>query len=184
MVSAILLVGGSAYAHLTTALIPRARTIDGIRSHVVWLHTFIKASGPMAGLVLITGLYLTFAGSWWRAGWPAVSLVLFAVGGAAATGIIDPKVARVRATLDELPDGPVTPEVAGRLSDRTLTLVSHVLVGADLAIVYLMTNKPTLLPSIGVGVIGLGLGTILGIRANGNAATAAVGSATPPEPAH
>lgn len=164
IVFAILLVGGSAYAHMTTALVPRARTVDGVRSHVAWLYAFVKASGPMAGVVLLAGLYLAFSGRWWGEGWPVVSLVLFALGGVAATAILDPKVSAIRTTVDEAPDGPVTDDLRALLTDRVLTMVSWTLAGADLAIVYLMTNKPGWGGAMVVGAVGLLLGAGVGMR--------------------
>jgi hypothetical protein len=164
IVAAILLVGGSAYAHLSTALIPRARTVDGVRSHVDWLYTFVKASGPIAGVVLAAGLYLAFAGSWWSAGWPGVSLALFLLGGVAAPTLVDPAVTRIKRLVDDLPDGPITPGLAAELADRRVTLVGWTLGGIDLAIVFLMTNKPGLLVSIVAGVIGIAVGAAVGIR--------------------
>lgn len=181
VVFAILLVGGSAYAHLTVALVARARTVDGVRSHVAWMHAFVKASGPIAAVVLVAGVYMAFAGSLWGSGWPVVSLVLFAMGGVAATGIIDPKVAAIRTLLDDAPDGPVTAELRDRLSDRTLTMVSWTLAGADLAIVYLMTNKPGWLGASVVAVLGLAVGAVLGLR--GLREAAPVEPPSPPVPA-
>ncbi len=164
IVFAILLVGGSAYAHMTTALVPRARTVDGVRSHVAWLYAFVRASGPMAGVVLLAGLYLAFSGRWWGSGWPVVSLVLFALGGVAATAILDPKVSAISTRIDETPDGPISDDIRVLLTDRVLTMVSWTLAGADLAIVYLMTNKPGWAGSLVVGAVGLLLGAGVGMR--------------------
>lgn len=177
VVFAILLVGGSAYAHLTVALVPRARTVEGVRSHVAWMHAFVKASGPLAGVVLLAGLYMTSSANLWGAGWPVVSLVLFAMGGAAAAGIIDPKVTAIRTALDEVADGPVTDDVRALRSDRVLTMLSWTLAGADLAIVYLMTNKPGWAGSLVVGVGGLVLGAAVGMREMRHAAVAVPPSA-------
>ena len=175
IVFAILLVGGSAYAHMTIALVPRARTVDGVRSHVAWLYAFVKASGPMAGIVMLAGLYLAFSGRWWGSGWPVVSLVLFALGGVAAMGVLDPKISAIRTTIDAMPDGSVTDDLRALLTDRVLTMVSWTLAGADLAIVYLMTNKPGWAGSLLVGTGGLLLGAAVGMRE-----TRHVAVATPP----
>lgn len=184
VVFGILLVGGGIYVHLAMALIPRARTVDGVRSHVMWLHVFTKATVPLAGVVVATGVYLAFAGSRWEAGWPVVSLVLFALGGAAATILIDPAVARLRAALDEMPDGLVTHDKRGRFVDPTLRLAGSVLVGADLTIVALMTNKPGLIASTVAGVTGLAVGAVAGVLANRiSTGHTQAPTSTPPAPA-
>ena len=41
-------------------------------------------------------------------------------------------------TLDAAPDGPVTPEMAASLANPRLTLVSWMMAGGDLAILFLM----------------------------------------------
>ena len=166
VVSAILLVSGGVYSHLAMTLAPRARSVDGVRSHMTWLHTFVKATVPLAGVVLATGVYMAFAGGWWAAGWPVVSLALFALGGTAATVLVGPRVARLRSALDQMPDGPVTPELRGGLVDPMLRLAGAVLVGADLTIVLLMTNKPGWTSSLTAALAGVTAGTVAGMAAN------------------
>lgn len=178
--AAIVLVGWSAAAHLTVALIPRAGTVDGIRSHVRWLAAMARTSGPLAGVVLLAGLYLTFAGDWWGRGWPVVSLVLFAVAGTLASTVVDPAVRRLAQRADDLPDGPVTPAVLAVLADPMLTRVTWLLAGADLAIVFLMTNKPGWTVSLVAAALGLTAGAALGER-DLRRARRHVGPATPAE---
>jgi len=181
VVFAILLVSGGVYSHLAMTLAPRARSVDGVRSHMTWLHTFVKATVPLAVVVLATGVYLTFAGSWWGAGWPVVSLALFALGGAAATVLVDPRVARLRAALDQMPDALVTPELRGRLVDPMLRLAGAVLVGADLTIVLLMTNKPGWTGSVTAALAGVTAGAVAGVAANRiSAGRVAIPTSTPP----
>lgn len=181
VVFAILLVGSGVYSHLAMTLAPRARTVDGMRSHMTWLHIFVKATVPLALVVLATGVYLAFAGGWWGAGWPVVSLALFALGGAAATVLVDPRVARLRAALDQTPDGLVTPEQRGRLVDPMLRLAGAVLVGADLTIVLLMTNKPGWTGSVTAALAGVTAGAVTGVAANRiSAGRVAMPTSTPP----
>lgn len=164
VVLAITLVGGSAFAHVTVVLARRARTVDGLRAHVGWLHALGKASGPLAMGVLVAGVYLAFAGDLWGSGWPVVSLVLFALAGATAMGVIDPRVTTYRDLLEEEPDGPIAPQLQASLGDRTLTMAAWTLTGIDLAIVFLMTNKPGWGGSLAVAAVGVALGAALGMR--------------------
>ena len=182
VVFAILLVGGSAGAHLTSALALRARTVDGVRSHVAWSYAFIKASGPIAATVLLAGLFMAFRGGLWGSGWPVVSLALFALGGAGAFRVMEPKIAGMRDRLASMPDGPATDEVRAGLQDRTLVTVSWVLEGADLAIIYLMTNKPGWSGALLVAAIGLALGAVVGLRESRHAAPSGGVTPTPSMP--
>ena len=164
VVAAIALVGGSAGAHLALVLARRADTVDGTRSLVTWASTFVRASGPLAAVVGLAGLYLTFDGQWWGRGWPVVSLVLFAVAGAAAAGVVDPRLARVRDRLAELAPEPATAQTRTALADRTLAMTVWVMTGIDLAIVALMTNKPGWTGAVVVALVGLALGALVGVR--------------------
>jgi hypothetical protein len=170
VVFGVLLVGGSAYAHVAVHLMPRATTVDGARSHVRFLAIVSKSGMPIALVVLIPGIYMAFTGDHWGVGWPGVSLVLFALLGAAAGAIIDPAVAGIQATLDAAPDGPVTPDLAATLANPRLTLVSWMMAGGDLAILFLMTNKPGWTGSVVAGLAGLALGAAVGVRENQHAA--------------
>jgi hypothetical protein len=163
VVFAILLVGGGACTHVGMTLLPRARSVEGVRSHVLWLHVLVKALPPLAVIVLASGVYMAFAGSWWGAGWPAVSLALFALAGAAAGAFIDPRVARLRAASDEAPEGPVPSELSVALTDPGLRLAGAILTGADVAIVFLMTNKPGWTGSLIVAAIGVTVGGLVGL---------------------
>lgn len=181
VVFAIMLVSSGVYTHLAMTLAPHARSVDGMRSHVTWLHTFVKTTLPLAAVVLATGVYLAFAAGWWGAGWPVVSLALFALGGAAATVLVDPRVARLRAALEQTPDGLVTPELRGMLVDPILRLAGAVLVGADLTIVLLMTNKPGWTGSVIAALAGVTAGAVAGVAANRiSAGHAATPTPTPP----
>lgn len=177
IVAAIALVGGSLWAHVAASLIPKAATVEGIRSQVRFLTVISKTGMPIALVVLAAGLYMAFAGSWWGSGWPVISLVLFAGAGAGAGAVLDPSVAKIAAALDETPDGPVTPELGAKLTNPKMMLTVWLMTGADLAIVFLMTNKPGWTGSLVAAALGLAFGLLMAARENRHAAAA------PPAPA-
>ena len=183
VVFAILLVGGSAGVHLTSALARRARTVDGVRSHIAWSYTFVKAAGPISGVVVLAGLFMTFSGRWWGSGWPVVSLALFALGGAGAFGIMEPRIRAMRDRLALMADGPASDEARAGLGDRTLVMVSWVLEGADLAIIYMMTNKPGWGGALVVAALGLALGVVVGLRETRHVPPTGGVTPAPPMPA-
>lgn len=164
IIAAIVLVGGSAWAHFTLHLAKRADTVDGARAHTDNLAGFVRVSGPIALVTVVAGLYLTWAGDWWGAGWPSVSLGLFVIAGALAFSVEDPAVRAAVADLSELPSGPASSTATAALSSPRLTVGSWVMTGADLAIVVLMTNKPGLGVSLVVGAVGLLVGGAIGLR--------------------
>lgn len=172
VVAAIALVGGGFFSLVSHGLARRARTTEGLLSHVVFMHTFSKTSGPVAGLVLLAGVYLAFDGGWWGSGWPVVSLVLFAAGGAVAMLIDDPRLASLHEDLDATEDGPVPPALAERLEDAALVRSGWLLAGIDTSIVFMMTNKPGWGGAVVTAALGVVAGGLLGQRAVGRTSAA------------
>lgn len=164
IVFAILLVGGSAWAHVAGGLLQRSQTVQAARSHVHFLSVFTRASGPLAVLVLLPGAYMATDAGLWGQGWLLTALGLFVAVGALSGIVVNPTVARFAETLDGAPDGPMTPALFGDLSDRRLTITLALFGGADLALVFLMTNKPSLAGSLTAAAVALGLGGLWAAR--------------------
>lgn len=162
--AAVLLVGGSSWTHASGVLLRRARTVDGVRSHVAFLQTFVKASMPLAVLTLLAGAYMATDAGLWGEPWLLTSLVLFLGVGAAAGSIVDPAVAAMAVAVDEAQDGPVGTQLRERLHNPRLTVTLGLFAGADLALVFLMTNKPGLTGSVLVAASGLALGAVHAAR--------------------
>lgn len=173
---AILLVGGSLWVHVGHGVMHRARTVDGALTQARFIALFARAGGPLAAGTLLAGVYLAFAADRWDDGWLIVSLALFVFAGAAFGTTVSPGAARQVELLTSTPDGPLTPAVRAALHDRRYEAVMTVMAGADAAILFLMTNKPGLLASVGVAVIGLALGAVVATTHGRRAAPA-------PEPA-
>jgi hypothetical protein len=97
--------------------------------------------------------------------------VLFAFAGASAGGVVDPSVSRIKQMVDAAADGPVTAELRAALAERRLTTFTWLMGGADLAIVFMMTNKPGWTGSLVTAAIGMGLGAVFAVRENRHAGT-------------
>lgn len=177
IISAILLVGGTAWLHVAVGFVRRSSTVAAAQAHVAYIAAVNKALMPIAMLTLAPAIYLAFAGDWWGAGWPVVSLVLFSVAGVTAGTVVDPATAKLVERIQAVPDGPMTPQIGASLADPRLTMATWVLAGADLAIVALMTNKPGYVGSVAVATVGLLIGTALGVRENRHAAAPAAPTA-------
>ncbi len=163
IVAAIALVGGSAWAHVAGTRLRRSRTVDEARAHAATVHGFVRASMPLAVVTLAAGGYLATVGRYWTSPWLVTSLLLFAVIGALSGSQVDPAVTRLVAALDEAPAGPLPSDVVDRIHARGLQLAA-VFGGVDLAIVFLMSNKPGLLVSVLAALAGITVGLALGAR--------------------
>lgn len=164
IVFAILLVGGSSWAHVAGGMLQRSQTVEAARSHVRFLGAFARGSGPLAAVVLLAGAYMATDAGLWREGWLLTSLALFVAVGALAGLVVNPTIARFEEVLDGAPEGPLTPALVEALVDRRLTVTLGLFAGADLALVFLMTNKPGTSASLVTAVIGLALGGLWATR--------------------
>lgn len=163
IVLAVLLVGGSAWTHVASVRLRRARTVDEARAHAATVHGFVKASMPLAVGTLVAGAYPATVGSSWTSPWLVTSLALFVVVGALSGSQVDPAITELMTALDAAPAGPLTADLVDNLHSPRLTLAA-MFGGIDLALVFLMTNKPGLLVSVLAAGTGLAVGLLLAIR--------------------
>lgn len=142
ILGAVVLVGQGFLVPLLNGAIRRTATVSSLKEWIGLGQKLAKTGGPAAGLVLVSGLYMGITAHSFRQGWLAVSLVLFLIGGGLATGVIDPMLGRFMAAAEAAPAGVVPPELRATLMSPKLHVIESALFGMDLAIVFLMTNKP------------------------------------------
>lgn len=170
VIAAIVLVGATLLTPFMAAGIRRSSTVAALRESARVLKSANDAAGMAAPVVLLAGLYLAFAGGWWGSGWVEVSLGLFALAGVMALGIIDPAMKRLVAAAEAAPDGPVTAELAALRDQRRVAVAESFLLPGDLAIVFLMTNKPGFIGALTtLGVVAVA-GLVLTRAQHGEAA--------------
>lgn len=181
VVTAIVVVGGSFAMDFAGTRAKRARSVDSLTSWLEALTIGSKAVAVSAGITFLAGLYLAFEGDWWGQGWMVVSLVLFLMAGALAGLVMDKGVARMLETTRTFPEGPMTPELGRQLVQPAMALAGPAMVGTDLAIVFLMTNKPAgYAAALTVAAIGAGVGLAFGLRERRHSLHAAPAAASAP----
>lgn len=164
ILAAIVVVGGSFALDFAGARTKRARSVDSLRS---WLEASAigsKAVAVAAAVTLIAGVYLGFDGGWWGDGWLTVALVLFVAAGALAAQVMDRGIGRMLEIAADFPDGPMTPELGRQLAQPAMALAGPTMVGIDLSILFLMTNKPGWIGSLVFSAVVVGLGFAVGVR--------------------
>ncbi len=122
--------------------IAKTATVTSMCEWVEATHRFSKMGPPAAVLVLLSGIYMALTRYSFRAGWVAVSLVLFIIAGGIARGVLDKHLAAVLAAAEEAPPGPVPPELRAMATDPRISNFESLMFGFDIAIVFNMTNKP------------------------------------------
>jgi len=124
-----------------------------------------RLGGAMKSLVpvlLASGLYMAWAAWSLRASWVIAALLAFVY--LAATG---PAVfgRRMRLAADlAAAEGSITPEVRRLLHDPFLVTMGHIRIALFALLVFLMTNKPGLVGSIGATIAAVVLGAASGMR--------------------
>ncbi|GGI03347.1 DUF2269 family protein [Egicoccus halophilus] len=181
VVAAIAVVGGSLFGPLMGVALRRTETVGQLRA----VTGYVEGAGTVAGAgalaVLASGLYLGFAGNWWGSGWIEVSLAMFALAGFLALGVADPSIKRLRTALVDAPDGPVTAAFDRLRREPRRTVAEGLLLGIDVTIVFLMTNKPGFVGALTAAAVGITAGAVFAVREHHHDTSALALPATEPE---
>lgn len=165
VVGAIVVIGATLLAPLFHAVLARTDTVSSLRN-LAWVNRrIVAATGPAAGLLLIAGLYMTFARWSFADGWILVALALFAADGVMSNTILDPHSKRLLAAAEDAPVGPLSDDLERLIRAPRPLFVERVMIGTGLAIVFLMTNKPGWAASLTVAAVGISLGVSFALAA-------------------
>ena len=121
----------------------RASTVGDIRSSLVFVPIAEKII-PVAMLVILGfGLFMVGDGHWgWGTGWVDVAIAIFLLMSVLGPAVEGKRTAKLLEGVEELPDGPVPPEVEALRRDPVLTHVALFGSWQIVAFLFLMTNKP------------------------------------------
>lgn len=145
----------------------RAQRVEQVRV----LSNLVGRLGPLFGisvlLILVTGLYM--AGTTWgfQTGWIDVALVSLILIAPLGTAAIEPRRRAIERLAREAPDAPVPAALDRRTHDPVLATAVQTVIALLLGIVFLMTNKPSLVGSLIVMAIALALGLASGLLTTG-----------------
>jgi Predicted integral membrane protein (DUF2269) len=145
----------------------RAQRVEQVRV----LSNLVGRLGPLFGisvlLILVTGLYM--AGTTWgfQTGWIDVALVSLILIAPLGTAAIEPRRRAIAQLAQEAPDGPLPAALEQRTHDPVLATAVQTVTSLLLGIVFLMTNKPSLVGSLVVMAFALALGLASGLLTTG-----------------
>lgn len=121
----------------------RATTVGGIRSSLGFLPVAEKLIPVGMLLILGFGLYMVGDGHWgWGTGWVDVAIAIFLLMSVLGPAVESQRTGKLHAAVENLPDGPVPPEVDALRRDPVLTHVALFGAWQVVGFLYLMTNKP------------------------------------------
>lgn len=152
VLAGVFLVGGSVVSLFVRSAIVGAESTSALGMWLRFAERSTRFNPAVAMVLLATGIYLGSAG-WWTSPWFFASIALWLVSGAYAARTIGAGAQALGKAVGPMPDGPVTAELDALRRRPSWQIAFDVLVAADLAAVFLMTNKPGILGSIGAIVV-------------------------------
>jgi hypothetical protein len=144
------------------AALRRAQRVEQVRA----LTNIAGRLGPFFGisvlLILVTGLYMAITAWGFQTGWIPVALVSLILIAPLGTAFIEPRRRAIARLAQEAPDGPLPQSLEQRIHDPILGTALQTVTILLLGIVFLMTNKPSLIVSLIVMGVALALGLASG----------------------
>src|SRR5437867_3637363 len=145
------------------AALRRAQRVEQVRA----LSNLVGRLGPLFGisvlLILATGLYMALTAWGLQTGWIAVALTSLVIIAPLGTALIEPRRRAIDRLAQEAPDGPLPQSLERSTHDPILLTALQTVTALLLGIVFLMTNKPSLIGSLIVMAVALMLGVTSGV---------------------
>jgi hypothetical protein len=136
----------------------RATRVEQVRT----LTDLMGRLGPLFGLsvllILISGLSMAFTTWGFQTGWIEVALVSLVLIAPAGGLLIEPRRRVIARLAQDAPDGSVPQVLAQQTHDPVLSTTVWTVTALLLGVVFLMTNKPSLIAALLVMAVALALG--------------------------
>lgn len=156
VVAAVALVGHSLGSPVTIAAIRDAATLPDL-GRVVGLEHRLSRLNPLVALVLLaSGVYLGSVG-WWTQPWFYVSVAGWMINAALAGSVLKPIMGALMADTRNRPEVAVPQTTNAVRRSMRLLIATRVMLANDIALLFIMMNKPGLLESVAVAVVVNGL---------------------------
>ena len=147
VVSAIALVGESIGSPLIQRQVRTARTAGELKTWVAFAQQATKFNGPIALVLLGSGVYLGSFG-WWAQPWFYVAAGAWVVNAILGGGVIKRTAGAIAQAVATARDERVPAEADRLRQSPTWRLAHAVMLANDLALVYVMFGKPELVASL------------------------------------
>lgn len=161
ILAAMVLVGGSLFTQLLRGPIRSATSIGALRGWLDLGRRSARLNPPSALLLLATGLWLGRDG-WWDFPWFWVAVGAWAVNATLAVAVVRRAAVAVAVAAARAGDGPVSSGIDRLRRSRSWALAETVMATNDLALLFLMVDKPALGRSL--AVVALAHLAVFGVR--------------------
>jgi len=147
VVAAVALVGHSLSSPITRAALREAETLADVRRIVAFEGRISRGNPAIALVLLASGIYLGSAG-WWTQGWFYLSVVGWVANAVLAGRVVGPWTGALMSAAAG--EGRVPPPVDAIRRSTKLAVAAQVMLANDVALLFIMMNKPTALASVAV----------------------------------
>jgi hypothetical protein len=144
-----------------STLLRGATTAGEARS---WLRVYrgsLPVSGPGLLLLILTGFYMAGVNRMTKEGWVIAAVVGIVLALVIGFGLLLPRFKKLRPQLQAEGTAALSSEVLGGVKDPVIATLIRIRTMLAIGIVYLMTAKTPLVPSLVVLLAAIGLGVIL-----------------------
>jgi len=145
--AASILLGGSVFAPFVRRALIAATTVGELRVWLGFARETSRANPAVSLVVLASGLFMGVEGGWWTDGWFMVAASAWLANALVAVLVIQRAAMVVGSAAARCRDNQVSDEVDRLRRSARWTLAADFLQANDLAMVYLMFNKPSALAS-------------------------------------
>jgi hypothetical protein len=140
----------------------RAQGVEQVRA-ITWL-MLISSPVVIAGVVVLAagGIYMAVVRQGFESAWMRVASLSFILLAPLGAFLIEPRVRVIAQAAANVPDGPLSTALRARVHDPVVATALQIYAACLLAIIFLMTNKPSLVTSLGA----MGAAFVIGLAAS------------------
>jgi len=155
--SAVLLIGGSVAGILVRSAVRRCSTTREVAA-VLALGRPLSIMNPLSAFALLgTGIYLASMGRWWTTPWVLTAVLTWVINVVVAKGVVGRVVQCLTEHVGRVGEEPVTHDVDIVRRSAAWTVGGDLLVANDLAILFLMTFRSSLVESLATVAVAGGV---------------------------
>ena len=130
------------------AAVRRASTTQEMRAYLALGRPLLVLEPVSALVVLVSGIYLTSVANFWTQGWVQVAAGFWLVNAVVAGTLVKPAIQVIDAKAATAVDGPVGQQLDELRRSSRWVFGGDLLMADDAAMLYVMTMKPALTPSL------------------------------------
>ena len=130
------------------AAVRGAATTQEVRAYLALGRPLLVLEPVSALVVLVSGIYLASVANFWTQGWVQVAVGFWLVNAVVAGTLVKPALQVVDAEATTAVDGPVGQQLDTLRRSPRWVFGGDLLMASDAAMLYVMTMKPALMPSL------------------------------------